>query len=207
MIKNTVDTSLKVLLSAIEPAGPKNPNLWKAKWVKKELSLPKPWCATRTHFSQWAPSDLWLRPAELSDWLSPASKPSDWLPVAATFAKPGGLARSVWRLLGRLANLGGYQGSYGVSLPPQPGSSSGHPPVNFNQWGIQNFYHEGWQLTVSQSGWIRNQPQCWGEVSRCPRPRRPPRPSWGPRPPPRPAPLSSLMTSWSRGLRWGKREF
>ena len=42
--------------------------------------------------------------------------------MAASWARPGGLARRPFRrLLGRLANLGGYQGSYGVSLPPQPG--------------------------------------------------------------------------------------
>ena len=43
----------------------------------------------------------------------------------------------VWRLLGRLANLGGYQGSYEVSLPPQPGPCSGHTSLNFYQWDIR----------------------------------------------------------------------
>ena len=97
----------------------------KVNWLKKKscpsLDLDQ---VLRTQSSQSASSDLRLRPTTLSGWSSTTSEPGGSLPTAAAFARPGGLVGSVWRLLGRLANLGGYQGSYGVSLPPQRGTSS-----------------------------------------------------------------------------------
>ena len=134
-----------MLLPTISVARPEKLILENWKCVTKDLSLPEPWCATRTHSSQCASSHLRLRLVDLSHWLSRASEPFGRLSVAATFAETGGLARpSVSRLLGRLANLGGYQGSYGVSLPPQPGPWSGTPNTQLQPVRHQNF----WQIMI-----------------------------------------------------------
>ena len=114
-----------------KPACPEKLILENWKWVKKSrpsLNLDVPPAPISPN--QLPPTSGSVRPSFPIGWARPRSIliGCRW---RETFAETGGLARwSVWRLLGRLANLGGYQGSYGVSLPPQPGTWSG--PINFN---------------------------------------------------------------------------